>query len=54
MVVSGRIARIDVTGGAVKTLSGAAIGDTEAAVEALYSGQLPASPHRCTPRRPGT
>jgi len=49
MVVSGRVARIDVSGGAVKTLSGAAIGDTEAAVQAMYSGQLQASPHKYVP-----
>jgi hypothetical protein len=46
MLVSGRIIRVDVTGGPITTLSGAAIGDTEAAVQALYSGQLQVSPHK--------
>lgn len=46
MLVSGRIARVDVTAGQITTLSGAAIGDTEAEVQALYSGQLQVSPHK--------
>jgi len=46
MVVSGRIARVDVTGGPVKTQSGAAVGDTEAQVQARYPGRLESSPHK--------
>jgi hypothetical protein len=46
MVVSGRIARVDVTGGPVKTLSGAGVGDTEAQVQARYSNRLEVSPHK--------
>lgn len=46
MVVKGRIARIDVTEGPVKTLSGAGVGDTEAQVQARYSGKLQSSPHK--------
>jgi hypothetical protein len=49
MFVSGRLARVDVTGGGIKTLSGAAVGDGEAQVQALYSGQLQASPHKYLP-----
>lgn len=46
MFVSGRLARVDVTGGVVKTLSGAAVGDTEAEVQARYAGRLQVSPHK--------
>ena len=46
MVVKGRIARVDVTEGPVKTRSGAAVGDTEAQVQARYSGNLQSSPHK--------
>ncbi len=49
MVVAGRIARVDVSAGPVKTLSGAGIGDTEAQVQARYSNQLQSSPHKYVP-----
>ena len=46
MVVAGRVARVDVSAGPVKTLSGAGVGDTEAQVQARYSNRLQASPHK--------
>jgi len=49
MVIDGRIARADVGVGQaspVKTRSGAAIGDTEAQVQARYSNRLAVSPHK--------
>ena len=49
MVASGRVVRADVTGGTVTTLSGAAVGDSETAVQARYSGQLQVSPHKYVP-----
>ncbi|MGI8807963.1 MAG: hypothetical protein ACR2KK_09010 [Acidimicrobiales bacterium] len=49
MVVSGRIVRVDVAGGPVKTLSGAGVGDTEPQVQARYSNRLQSSPHKYVP-----
>jgi hypothetical protein len=49
MFLSGRLARVEVNGGGTRTLSGAAVGDSVAAVQALYSGQLQVSPHKYVP-----
>lgn len=49
MVVNGRIARVDVSEGPVKTLSGAGVGATEAQVQALYAGKLQSSAHKYVP-----
>ena len=49
MVVSDRVARVDVTGGPVKTRSGAGVGDTEAQVQARYADKLEVSPHKYVP-----
>ena len=49
MVVSSRIARVDVNGGPVKTLSGASVGDTETQVQSRYADRLQASPHKYVP-----
>ncbi|MEO6627397.1 MAG: hypothetical protein ABIP03_02375 [Aquihabitans sp.] len=49
MFLSGRLARVDVNSPGIKTLSGAAVGDSEAAVQALYAGQLQVSPHKYVP-----
>lgn len=46
MVVKDRIARVDVTEGPIRTLSGAGVGDTEAQVQARYSGKLQSSAHK--------
>jgi len=46
MLVSGRIARVDVTGGSITTLRGAAVGDSGTDVQARYSGVLHISPHK--------
>jgi len=46
MFLSGRLARVDVNGGGIKTLSGAEVGDSEADVQALYAGRLQVSPHK--------
>lgn len=49
MVTEGRIARVDVSGGSpITTLSGARIGDTEARIKSLYSGQIKVTPHKYT------
>lgn len=46
MVTDGRIARVDVgRGSAIKTLSGAGIGSTEAQIQQLYPGQITSTPH---------
>ena len=49
MTASGRIARVDVTAGPVRTRSGAGVGDTEAQVQARYSDRLQVSPHKYLP-----
>lgn len=49
MTASGRIARVDVTAGPVRTRSGAGVGDTEAQVQARYSDRLQISPHKYLP-----
>lgn len=49
MVVKGRIARVDVTEGPVKTLSGAGVGDTEAQTQARYANALVVSPAKYLP-----
>jgi len=50
MLANGRIVRIEVRlGSAVKTLSGAGIGDAEAAVQARYGNTLEVSPHKYLP-----
>lgn len=46
MVVDGRIARVDVTGGRVPTFEGARVGDTEARIRSLYAGRLEEQPHK--------
>lgn len=46
MFLSGRLARVDVNTGGIKTLSGAAVGDSKAEVQARYAGQLQVSPHK--------
>jgi len=49
MLTSGRIVRIDVIAGPITTLSGAGIGNSEAGVQALYSGTLQTSAHKYRP-----
>lgn len=46
MFLSGRLARVEVTVAGIKTQSGAGVGDSEAHVQGLYSGQLQVSPHK--------
>ena len=48
MVVDGRIARVDVTGGRVSTVEGARVGDTEERIESLYAGRVEEQPHKYT------
>jgi hypothetical protein len=45
MVEAGRVTRITVTGGGVKTGEGLALGATEAAVRAAYGDRLEVEPH---------
>ena len=49
MIVDGRVARVDVTGGRVATMEGARVGDTEAKIRSLYGGRLEAQPHKYVP-----
>jgi hypothetical protein len=50
MVTEGRISRIDVwKNGKITTLKGAKIGDTEARVKSLYTGQIEVTPHKYVP-----
>jgi hypothetical protein len=47
MLQNGRIARIDIVKNSrITTVSGAKIGDTEAKVKSLYSGQITVTPHK--------
>ena len=48
MVENGTVTRVDVTSGSVTTVEGAQIGDSEAAVKALYPGQVAVQPHKYT------
>ncbi|MBE9116631.1 hypothetical protein IQ249_12040 [Lusitaniella coriacea LEGE 07157] len=49
MVTEGKISRIDIDSKQIKTLSGAGIGDTEAKIKELYSGQIETEPHEYIP-----
>ncbi|MEH2008110.1 hypothetical protein [Nostoc sp.] len=47
MVTKGRISRVDVRQNTqITTLKGAKIGDTEAQIKSLYSGQIKVTPHK--------
>ena len=46
MVVSGRIARVDIDDSTISTNHGIRIGDTEARVEERYPGRVSVSPHK--------
>lgn len=47
MLIEGRIARVDVESpGTVSTAEGAAIGDTEERIHALYPGRIEVQPHK--------
>ncbi|MEH1937038.1 MAG: hypothetical protein V7L14_25715 [Nostoc sp.] len=47
MVTKGRISRVDVRHNTqITTLKGAKIGDTEAQIKSLYSGQIQVTPHK--------
>lgn len=48
MVIQNRIARVDVLGSSITTLSGARIGDTESRIKSLYPGQIEVTPHKYT------
>src|SRR5215207_10108978 len=46
MTEGGRVARVEVVGGAVATDAGARIGDSAARVRELYAGRVAATPHK--------
>jgi hypothetical protein len=46
MVVSGKVARIDVDTGAVTTEDGVKIGDSEQKLQSVYDGDLQVEPHK--------
>ena len=48
MVVNDTIARADVDSGGVRTTAGAAVGDSEERVRALYAGRVSVMPHKYT------
>jgi hypothetical protein len=48
MIVDGRVARIEVKGGAVATDRGARVGDSEARIDTLYAGRVRREPHKYT------
>jgi len=48
MVEKGEISRVDITSGAVATVEGARIGDTEDRIKSLYPGQVTVQPHKYT------
>lgn len=47
-VTSDVIARVDVDNPKITTVSGAKIGDTEARIKSLYTGQIKVTPHKYT------
>lgn len=53
MVVNGRIVRIDIGNGPVRTLSGIGTGSTEAEVQATYPGRIEVQPNPYTGHRGG-
>jgi len=48
MIENGRVVRVDVRAGGIRTPEGAAVGDTEARIEELYAGRVTVSPHKYT------
>lgn len=48
MIVDGRVARVDVDSGAVRTAAGAGIGDSEARVRSLYASRVEVQPQKYT------
>jgi len=48
MLDDGRVVRIDVWGGSVRTASGAGIGDTEQRIDSLYRGRIKVQEHPYT------
>lgn len=48
MIVDGRVARVDVDSGAVRTTAGAGIGDSETRVRSLYAGRVAVQPQKYT------
>lgn len=48
MIVSGQVARVEVSDSTVATAAGARVGDTEARINQLYSGRIRTTPHKYT------
>lgn len=48
MIVSGRIARVEVSDPTVATAAGARVGDSEARINELYAGRVRTTPHKYT------
>lgn len=46
MVIDDHIARVDIQQGAIKTLDGAGIGDTEEHIRSLYGEDIEVQPHK--------
>jgi hypothetical protein len=51
MLIDGRIARVEVTGGRIATREGARIGDSEGRINTLYAGRVEVQPHKYTDGR---
>lgn len=48
MIVDGRVARVNIDSGSVRTTAGAGIGDGEARIRSLYPGRVEVQPHKYT------
>ena len=48
MVRGGEVARVQVDSGAVRTVEGAGIGDSEARIDSIYHGRVTVGPHKYT------
>jgi len=48
MIENGRVVRIEARAGGIRTADGAAVGDTEARIQALYAGHVELLPHKYT------
>jgi hypothetical protein len=48
MIVSGRVARVEVSDSTVATAAGGRVGDTEARINQLYPGRIRTTPHKYT------
>jgi hypothetical protein len=48
MILRGRLARIEIHGGSIRTASGAGVGDAEGRIQNIYPGRIRTDPHKYT------